>query len=75
MGALQGNTCMLSELSAPLPSSFHRPSLSTSAFLSGFAVCGVLLAEAAILLQLKTIGIVLAVFHGIIIALLAVAAR
>ena len=36
---------------------------------------GVLLAEAAILVHLETIGIVLLVLHGIVIALLALRAR
>ena len=38
-------------------------------------MAGVLLAEAAILVHFKTVGVVLLVLHGIVIALLALAAR
>ena len=42
--------------------------------LLGFLVAGVLLAEAAILVHFETIGIVLLVLHGVVIALLALRA-
>ena len=42
--------------------------------LLGFLVAGVLLAEAAILVHLETIRVVLLVLHGIVIALLALGA-
>ena len=42
--------------------------------LLGFLMAGMLLAETAILAHLKTVGIVLLVLHGIVIALLALAA-
>ena len=40
----------------------------------GFAVKGMLLAETAILLHLKTIGVVLLVLRGVVVALLALGA-
>ena len=46
----------------------------TKPVLLGLLVAGVLLAEAAVLVHLQTVGIVLLVLHGIVIALLALAA-
>ena len=53
-----------------------HPSLSVEGDrdLLGLLVAGVLLAEAAVLAHLETIGIVLLVLHGIVIALLALGA-
>jgi hypothetical protein len=47
---------------------------SSKKTLLGFLMAGVLLAEAAILVHFKTIGVVLLVLHGIVITLLALGA-
>ena len=52
-----------------------HPYLGVFENLLGLLVAGVLLAEAAVLVHLETIGIVLLVLHGIVIALLALRAR
>ena len=49
-------------------------SLGSAPRLSGFLVTGVLLAEAAVLVHLEAVGIVLFVLHGIVVALLALRA-